>query len=263
MRKATKKRNAPFTFKEDGFYKTLKKEIVEVLPSLPKQAINTSNFFIDSFLVIMFFLATLAATYWNFFLGALAGNFLAFLTIAAHNYFHQKDSFRMYYFNFSLQTVREWRISHVLSHHLHTNTIDDFEISSWEPVLNYLPVQKDPVKKYLQWLVAPLVWMFGFHRAFVERYVTYLKKFWQIYFIYSFRVLEFIHGRRNHVKKTDLIPFILPLFMYIFSGQTLLGTFIMWNFIVIVGSTHVFFVGLHAGHHHPETFHDGDHPRYN
>ncbi|CAG9773967.1 unnamed protein product [Ceutorhynchus assimilis] len=243
VRMAKKKRNAPFTFKEDGFYKTLKREIMSVLPTLPKQSANTSNFFTDSFLVIMFFLATLAAKYWNFFLGVLAGNFLAFLSIAAHNYFHKRDNFRMYYFNFSLQTVREWRISHVLSHHLHTNTIDDFEISSWEPFLQYLPIEKSPFQRFGQWFIAPLMWMTGFHRAIITR------------------AKEYVKGRRNHVKTTDLVPFILPLFMYILSGETLLNTLIMWNFIIIIGSTHLFFVGLHAAHHHPEIFHDGDHPR--
>jgi len=176
-------------------------------------------------------------------LAVLAGNFLAFLTIAAHNYFHQKDNFRMFYFNFSLQTVREWRISHVLSHHLHTNTIDDYEISSWEPFLQYLPIDKTPLQRYGQWVWAPMLWITGFHRALLNR------------------VVEYIGGRRNHVKKTDLIPFTLPLFMYIMGGQTLWATFLMWNFIIMIGSTHLFFVGLHAAHHHPEIFHDGDHPR--
>lgn len=168
VKKASAKRNSPFTFKEDGFYKTLKREVRQVLPTLPKKS-KVSNWFIDSFLVILFILATLAAKYWNFFLAVLAGNFLAFLSIAAHNYFHQKDNFRMYYFNFSLHTVREWRISHVLSHHLHTNTVDDFEISSHEPILQYLPVERSPLKRYGQWFIAPFLWITGFHRALLGR----------------------------------------------------------------------------------------------
>ncbi|XP_030751762.1 cytochrome b5-related protein-like isoform X2 [Sitophilus oryzae] len=169
VRKAKVKRNAPFTFKDDGFYRTLKKEIAKVLPTLPKQSARTSNFLIDSFLVALFFLSIFAVKYWNFLFAVLAGNFLAFLTIAAHNYFHRKDNFRMYYFNFSLMQVREWRISHVLSHHLHTNTIDDYEISSWQPLLQYLPVENKPLYGYGQWLIAPLIWISGFHRALLTR----------------------------------------------------------------------------------------------
>lgn len=243
VKNADSKRNAPFTFKDNGFYKTLKKEVIKTLPTIPKPKTNISNLMIDSFLVILFILSILAAKYYNFLIGILAGNFLAFLTIAAHNYFHQKDNFRMYYFNFSLLTVREWRISHVLSHHLHTNTIDDYEISSWEPFLQYLPTKKSPLQRYGQWFVAPLMWMSGFHKALLTR------------------VIEYMQGRRNHIKKTDFIAFLLPLFMYIFSGQSFWQTFIMYNFIICVGSTHLFFVGLHAAHHHPEIFHDGDKPR--
>ncbi|XP_066246438.1 cytochrome b5-related protein-like [Euwallacea similis] len=243
VREARNKRNAPFTFKENGFYKTLKREILLVLPNLPKKRINFSNLMIDCFLVVLFLLSTLAAKYWSFLIGTLAGNFLAFLTIAAHNYFHKKDNFRMYYFNFSLQTVREWRISHVLSHHMHTNTIDDYEISSWEPFLQYMPIKKTQLQRYGQWFIAPFMWISGFHRALISR------------------ISEYLEGRRNHIKWTDFIAFLLPLFMYFFSGQTLGGTFLMWNFIVMIGSTHLFFVGLHAAHHHPEIFHDGDQPR--
>nr|AEE62418.1 unknown [Dendroctonus ponderosae] len=242
VRNAKERRNAPFTFKEDGFYKTLKKEIVETLPSLPKRS-NLSNLLIDSLLVVLFLLSTLAAKYWSFTLGWMSGHVLALLSIAAHNYFHKKDNFRMYYFNFSLQTVREWRISHVLSHHMHTNTIDDYEISSWAPFLQYLPVKKSPIRRYGQWLVAPLMWITGFHKALLTR------------------IIELINGRTNHIKKTDLVAFTLPVFMYLFSGQSMLNTFLMWNFVIAIGSTHLFFVGLHAAHHHPEIFHDGDQPR--
>lgn len=243
VRKAKVKRNAPFTFKDDGFYRTLKKEIAKVLPTLPKQSARTSNFLIDSFLVALFFLSIFAVKYWNFLFAVLAGNFLAFLTIAAHNYFHRKDNFRMYYFNFSLMQVREWRISHVLSHHLHTNTIDDYEISSWQPLLQYLPVENKPLYGYGQWLIAPLIWISGFHRALLTR------------------LLEYIHGRKGIMNSKDLIPFILPLAMYAFGGQSFFWTFVMWNIIIFAGSTHFFFVGLHAAHHHPEIFHDGDQPR--
>ncbi|KAF7280591.1 cytochrome b5-related protein-like [Rhynchophorus ferrugineus] len=242
VRDARIPRNAPFTFKEDGFYKTLKREVAKVLPTLPKQSIRTTNFFIDSFFCIFIFLSILAVTYWNFILGILAGNFLAILAIAAHNYFHQKDNYRMYYFNLSLMQVREWRISHILSHHLHTNTIDDLEISAWQPFLQYLPIKEKPLRRYGQWLAAPIIWVTGFHRSYITR------------------VLEYISGR-GYMGKGDLIPFIVPLAMYIFGGQALVSTLIMWTFIVCVGSTHFFFVGLHAAHHHPDIFHDGDTPR--
>lgn len=64
---------------------------------------------------------------------------------------------------------REFRISHVLSHHLHTNTIDDLEISMFEPMLTYLPIEKKPLKKYGQFLAAPLIWITMYHLGMVQR----------------------------------------------------------------------------------------------
>lgn len=59
----------------------------------------------------------------------------------------------------------------------------------------------------------------------------------------------------------EFIPFILPATMYMFSGQTLISSFLMWNYIVLVASLHFGIVGLNAAHHHPKIFHDGDTPR--
>lgn len=106
VRDAKTKRNGPFTFKEDGFYRTLKREIRDVVKNVPKQPSNTTNFMIDALLLGTFVFSILAAAYWNHLLGIIAGMFLAMTTIAAHNYFHRRDNFRMYYFQFSLMNVR-------------------------------------------------------------------------------------------------------------------------------------------------------------
>ena len=62
---------------------------------------------------------------------------------SSHNWFHLGDKqskWRRFYFDLSLVGHREWRISHALSHHLLTNTYADLEVSSVEPLLQYLPV---------------------------------------------------------------------------------------------------------------------------
>ncbi|KAJ8929854.1 hypothetical protein NQ314_017458 [Rhamnusium bicolor] len=226
------KRNSPFTFKEDGFYRTLKKEIRKVLKTVPKQSLNTSNFFIDSLMVLLFIFSTLSVRYWSVGLGVLSGILLGLLTIAAHNYIHRKDNWRMYYFQFSLMQVREFRISHVLSHHLYTNTIDDLEISLLEPLLQYLPVDKKPIRRYAQcFIIAPLV------------------------------LIEAYSCNAKNLRLTDLSSFLLPAAMYVFGGHSILASLLMWTVIICVGALHFAFVGLHAAHHHPEIFHDGDTPR--
>ncbi|KAJ8980971.1 hypothetical protein NQ317_013425 [Molorchus minor] len=243
VKKASAKRNAPFTFKEDGFYRTLKREIQKVIKTVPKQSSNTSNFLIDALTFFLFFFSTLSVTYMSYGLGLVSGLFLGMVTIAAHNYIHRKDNWRMYLWQFSLMQVREFRISHVFSHHLHTNTIDDLEISLLEPLLQYMPIEKKPAIRWGQICYAPFIWISFFHGNVLRR------------------LMEAMHCGGRNLRITDLTGLTLPLAMYILSGRSLLDVLWMWNFILLVGSVHYGFVGLHAAHHHPDIFHDGDTPR--
>ncbi|EFA08576.2 cytochrome b5-related protein [Tribolium castaneum] len=243
VRKAKTKRNSPFTFKDDGFYRTLKREVASIVKTLPKQPINNSATFTDFLLAGTFMFAVLANTYWNYYLAIVAGVFLGCLVIAAHNYFHKKDNFRMLYFNLSLMQTREWRISHVLSHHLHTNTIDDMEITMNEPLLPFLPHEKPPIIKYGYYLFFPIYWLMAWHANFLKR-VYYIAK-----------------GDTHLIQWYDFVPYTLPLAMYLISGQSIFATLWMWTVIVAIGSFHFSAVGLNAAHHHPDIFHDGDAPR--
>ncbi|XP_072393737.1 cytochrome b5-related protein-like isoform X2 [Diabrotica undecimpunctata] len=242
VKNAVTERNSPFTFEENGFYRTLKKKIQPVLKNGSKRSYTKSKFFTDFLLVLSFLFSIFAVKFWNFGLGVFGGVFLGMVTVAAHNYFHMKDNFRMYYFQFSLLQVREWRISHALSHHLYTNTITDLEISMFEPLLQYLPVDKKPLQKVLSLILAPIMWITFFHKPAIER------------------LIDFPHQYRQ-MKLTDLVGLLLPICMYIFGKENLLSVIIMWNFVLICGGTYMGFVGLNAGHHHPDVFHDGDMPR--
>ena len=72
-------------------------------------------------------------------MSALTGLILGMTTSAAHNFFHQADSWRMYYWDLSFLSSRDWRITHMLSHHLHTNTYKDIEVSGIEPYISFMP----------------------------------------------------------------------------------------------------------------------------
>lgn len=67
--------------------------------------------------------------------------------MCAHNFFHQRDNWRMYLFDLTFLSSHDWRITHGLSHHLYTNTIYDFEIAVLEPFWEFLP---KPEKNLLQ-----------------------------------------------------------------------------------------------------------------
>lgn len=241
--KAKTKRNVPYTFEENGFYKSLKREVIEVLKTVPNQSRKTTNFFVDSLLILVFTFSVISNSYWNYFLGIISGMLLGMLTTAAHNYMHRRDNFRMYYFQFSLMQVRQWRISHILSHHLHTNTINDLEITDWEPLFQYMAVKKSLRLRYLVYFYLPLMRLMGFHMVFIKKMIPLLK------------------GNFKGCGIDDLVPFSLPLAMYLLSGQGFLATCWMWTFIIMVSSLHFCFVGLSAAHHHPDIFHDGDTPR--
>jgi hypothetical protein len=56
-------------------------------------------------------------------LQVMAGLILAMTVVGAHNFFHLRDNWRRFYFDLSLLSSHEWRVSHALSHHLFPNTL--------------------------------------------------------------------------------------------------------------------------------------------
>ena len=57
------------------------------------------------------------------FVQVLAGLILSMTVVGSHNFFHLKENWRKFYFDLSLLSSYEWRVSHALSHHLYPNTI--------------------------------------------------------------------------------------------------------------------------------------------
>lgn len=102
IREAKVPRNCPFTFKEDGFYRVLKKEISEAIKTVPKQPVDRSKNITDLLFISYIALSLLAVYSTSYALGTAAGLMLCLVSIAAHNFFHQKDNFRMYYFDFTM-----------------------------------------------------------------------------------------------------------------------------------------------------------------
>ncbi|EFA08577.1 cytochrome b5-related protein [Tribolium castaneum] len=241
IRKAKTPRNSPFTFKEGDFYKTLKRNIVEKLKYVPNEPAQRSKRITDFLLFAYVSLALLAAVFRSFTFGMFSGIFLSLTAIAAHNFFHQRDNFRMYYFNFTLMEYSEWRISHALSHHLHTNTINDLEISSLEPFLEYLPGKKHILVQLAQIFISPIVWCFIFLGSFIRS------------------LISTILGEKPF-EMVIFLPFSVLAAMVVLSGE-IIFPLVMFSCIQLTGSLHFGAVGLNAAHHHPEIFHDGDTPR--
>lgn len=243
VRDAKGPRNSPFTFEENGFYRTLKRRIAPVLKELQRNHKQTTSVYISDLLLISAYVfGIMTAMFQSYIYGIISALCLSMCTITAHNFFHQRDNFRMYYFNISLMSMSEWRITHVLSHHLFPNTLQDYEIIVLEPFLQYLPMQKSVFARYFPMIYSFFIYFGFFFAPAIMR--TYRIIVGEIQFKWEF-----------------LIGAILPTLMYLVSGASLLSVLFWTMFIIGIASFHFAFVGVNAAHHHPHIFHDGDAPR--
>lgn len=203
---------------------------------------NYKQVCIDVLLALTFLTSILSAKFHtNRYLIILSGLCMCYTVISAHNFFHRRDSFRMFYFNLAFFNYREWRISHAMSHHLFPNSIHDLEVALFEPVLCWIP---SPVKtfgqRFLSWIYSPIIYPFICLDQLVKR------------IIFSFTT------KTNLFQTNDFVPFAVPLAMLIFGNQNPFIVFKVWLQIILANSFIFHLIGLNAGHHHPDNVHDGD-----
>ncbi|XP_037978503.2 cytochrome b5-related protein [Plutella xylostella] len=250
VRDAREPRNSPFTFKEDGFYKTLKLKAMQKMKEFPAGARSKSDRVTDSLLLL--FLIITPITCWSFtksfLLGAslllLNGLVMSLMTICAHNYFHRKDNWRMYIFNLSGLSYADWRVSHAMSHHLYTNTVQDIELSMLEPFLYYLPSGDKSLVNQLAAVYWPLIFPFTSVGCMVKELIAGLTN---------------LEGKK--LQLSNAIPLFVPAWMYFVGGLPLLPTVGLWISCMLVSSFFFMVFGLTAGHHGNENFFEGDIPR--
>lgn len=199
VRDAKEPRNFKLTFKETGFYRTLRKRVSEKLKEIDHSkgesmskvicSIRTCtwnklrfkwkflNFdlqlFIDVLLGMTFITSALTARFDNTYLMVLASLCMCYTIISAHNFFHRRDNFRMLYFNLSFFNYKEWRITHAMSHHLYPNSLHDMEVSFFEPFLCWIPNPntKGFVQRYLSWIYSPIIYAALFLDQLVKKWV--------------------------------------------------------------------------------------------
>ncbi|CAG4992232.1 unnamed protein product [Parnassius apollo] len=250
VKKADSLRNSPFTFKEEGFYKTLKTKVQSKLPEIPKNVRRKSDVIIDSLFLALLITSPICSWLWtkNLSLGGILTIVVSFilsgLSTAAHNYFHRGDNWRMYLFNIMGFSYEDWRISHALSHHLHTNTINDLEISMLEPFLQYLPSREKPIWAQMAIFYYPFIFAASPIGLLVMELFTAIKD-----------------KDSKNLKWANLIQFFLPAWMWMLGGLSLPWTILLWIVILLIASYIFMMFGLTAGHHSHQNFFDGDIPR--
>lgn len=145
----------------------------------------------------------------------------------------------MYYFDLSLLSSYDWRISHGISHHLFPNTRYDFEIEFIEPFLMFFP---DPNKTLMQ------------------RYGSYVYQFFTIPLFFFAEILKkFVHlvSKGTYPRVESFLPLIELLVMCALAPSFGAGLK-LWLVLHSASSTWFGFVSLTGAHHHPEIYHEGD-----
>ncbi|XP_053694354.1 cytochrome b5-related protein-like [Sabethes cyaneus] len=242
VREAKEPRNVRITFKDDGFYRTLKRRVREKLPELNMAPMQTSNLITDSLLASAIMFAFLAIKFHSYLLATACAVCVTWTMICAHNYFHRKDNWRMRLWNLTFSSYREWRISHAMSHHHYANSIIDLEISYFEPFMYWLPdpSRKGLVQRFGAWIYGPIVYSMMFSAEFVKRGV------------------ETIKTGKSSFYADDLIGFALPILMFLVDSSSIVNVLKLWIYILLLTSFLFGLIGLNAAHHLPETFHSGD-----
>lgn len=77
----------------------------------------------------------------------------------------------MMYFNLLFMSYRDWRLSHVLSHHMHTNSLLDVEVMIFEPFFIWTPSDKEKnwVQRYVSWIYTPIFYVGVFLLEFSKK----------------------------------------------------------------------------------------------
>ncbi|XP_063360594.1 cytochrome b5-related protein-like [Cydia amplana] len=251
VKKTDAPRNSPFTFHDDGFYKTLKPKVADKLKEIPNNERKRSDMITD--LVLVAFIVASSLSCWmmhnkSIWIGLalipISGYLLSCVAISAHNYFHRRDNWRMYLFDLLGSSYRDWRIMHALSHHLHTNTAQDLEISAFEPFLVFLPYMSKTMFEKLAAVYWPVIYLFAC--------LVQLGK-------------EVVFSTMNHEGKrlnwTNAIPFFVPTWMWYFGGLPLYWTIPVWLGTMVYASFFFVMYGITAGHHAEDNFFEGDKAR--
>ncbi|KAF5308052.1 hypothetical protein FQR65_LT06427 [Abscondita terminalis] len=239
VKKISKPRVSPYTFNDDGFYKTLKKRVRVVLKTLPENSYKMSNIYTDLLLLSALTFACLASAFSKYSFAVLSGISGSLLLGAAHNYVHRPDNFRMMYGSVFMMSPFEFRVMHILSHHLFPNSRLDLQLTCVLPLLNLYPEKKSFIIKYLIRLTS-LLSVFPF----------------LLYMFALDSILEIVHHKRNYIY--GILPFTLPIAMHCINSDSIISTIIMWQIIIIVASTLFGTIAYTTTHIHPDLYTEGD-----
>ncbi|KAF5308071.1 hypothetical protein FQR65_LT06446 [Abscondita terminalis] len=239
VKKISKPRVSPYTFKDDGFYKTLKKRVRVVLKTVPENSDKISNIYTDLLLLSTLTFACLASAFSKYSFAVLSGISGSLLLGATHNYVHRPDNFRMMYGSVLMMSPSEFRVLHILSHHLFPNSRLDLQLICLLPLINLYPEKKSFIIKYFIRLTS-IISVFPF-----------------LLYMFSLEsILEIVHHKRNYIY--GILPLTLPIAMHYINSDSILSTIILWQIIIMVASALFGTIASTTTHIHPDLYMEGD-----
>jgi Cytochrome b5-like Heme/Steroid binding domain len=245
-----KRRFTPYSFESKGFYATFKRRVAPILrrPEFANECDAGFRLVFDALLIAWTLCLVVAAHLGSLALAVVGGIVLAMNTIAAHNYFHQRQSWRMFVFDVSGFSSFEWRVSHALSHHLFPNSVYDLEVSGLEPMLYYLPdPAKSAFRRFAPLLYSLPLYALGWLLESTKRAV---------------KIATHV-GAGDPLccaRAENLLP-AAPLVVAAALAPSLSMALLVYAAFMCSSSFYFLLVGLAAAHHHPDAWHDGDAPK--
>ena len=189
---------------------TLKKKAKAILKETGTGPTNQMLLIQDGLAVTFHCLLMLSILNDSIALPIIAGLVLGMNMSCSHNFWHQADNFRQYYWDFTMLSSYDWRITHMLSHHLHTNSYHDFEVTVLFPLVDLFPNLK---KFWFHKYFSPLYFQFILLIAAPHEYIK--------------KAICLATGRTKFRPET-LIPVLQLAAFWIFSEWSYAKSFWMW-----------------------------------
>ena len=241
VRKIDRPRISRYTFKDDGFYRTLKRKAEPILKEVGTGPSLSITLLQDSLLFLFLSTMVLSGLTNSLLITIFSGIFLGMVFSLSHNFFHQKPTWRMYVWDLSLLSSRDWRITHAFSHHLYTSTFYDVELAGWEPLAVFIPAtKKNLIHKTLAPIYIPIIYA-------LVTVLEYIKKL----------ALILSGVERLHIE--NLFPIAELVIIWMVNGDAY-SAIKSWIIIHICSSLWLALLPQIGTHRHPELYHPGDLP---
>lgn len=241
VKKIDKPRTSRFTFENDGFYRTLKRKAEPTLKRVGTGPSFSITLLQDSLTFLFLTTLLLSATTENILVSVSSGIFLGMVQSLSHNFFHQRPTWRMYIWDLSLLSSRDWRISHAFSHHLYTSTYNDIELAAWEPMAVFVPASpKTAIHKFLAPIYILIIYC-------LVHFIEYAKKI--------FLILSGV----ERLYPENLLPIAELIVIWMTNGNLMISIK-LWAIIHMLSSMWLTMLPQIGTHRHPELYHAGDSP---